>query len=495
MNDFRSSFLKSRLAKLPPLPDLAQDDQGTSQPPPPPPPNRISGDRLRGRKGLYSPLKAEGCFEQALEVKVQDRHQPIPGLEPGDHEDEDEELVFRAYYTPPRSRSKPTLPKTGGEIPTLSSSMDGGTSQSASIVIPSDALELNLSSGDLGEVDDDDGEDTDEETHDAGTLFVLHHGAGYSGLSYALVAKEITRLTEGQVGVLAMDCRGHGKTYSSDNKTSDLSLSTLTRDLISLLITMFPSNNSMPKLVLVGHSMGGAVVASACHVITHSGLAKVAGIAVLDVVEGTAIQALPAMKAIVQSQPQGFESVEEAIRWHIDSKTINNLESARISVPPLLVPNPNFDKARRDEGEEGGEEAWKEEMEELRDYDDEQSPTTNSVEGASVQAAKLDSEAKPLIWRTDLLSSEPFWQGWFKDLSSRFLSARTARLLVLAGADRLDRELMIGQMQGKYQMVVIPDVGHCLQEDAPERTAKILVDFWRRNDSISIGGIKKVGEF
>lgn len=54
--------------------------------------------------------------------------------------------------------------------------------------------------------------------------------------------------------------------------------------------------------------------------------------------------------------------------------------------------------------------------------------------------------------------------GWFKGLSSGFLACRTARLLVLAGTDRLDKELMIGQMQGKFQMEVMPDVGHMLQE-------------------------------
>lgn len=54
--------------------------------------------------------------------------------------------------------------------------------------------------------------------------------------------------------------------------------------------------------------------------------------------------------------------------------------------------------------------------------------------------------------------------GWFQGLSSSFLNARTARLLVLAGTDRLDKELMIGQMQGKFQMVVVPGVGHMLHE-------------------------------
>ncbi len=54
--------------------------------------------------------------------------------------------------------------------------------------------------------------------------------------------------------------------------------------------------------------------------------------------------------------------------------------------------------------------------------------------------------------------------GWFKSLSSRFLACRSARLLVLAGTDRLDKELMIGQMQGKFQMEVVPNVGHMLHE-------------------------------
>jgi protein phosphatase methylesterase 1 len=58
-------------------------------------------------------------------------------------------------------------------------------------------------------------------------------------------------------------------------------------------------------------------------------------------------------------------------------------------------------------------------------------------------------------------------EGWFRGLSAAFLAARTARLLVLAGTDRLDRELMIGQMQGKFQMVVVPNTGHMLHEVRP----------------------------
>ena len=40
---------------------------------------------------------------------------------------------------------------------------------------------------------------------------VCHHGAGYSGLSFACFAKEVTDLTNGNCGVLALDARQHGK--------------------------------------------------------------------------------------------------------------------------------------------------------------------------------------------------------------------------------------------------------------------------------------------
>lgn len=43
-----------------------------------------------------------------------------------------------------------------------------------------------------------------------GTVIVCHHGAGYSGLSFACMAKEITDMTKGECGVLAYDCCGHG---------------------------------------------------------------------------------------------------------------------------------------------------------------------------------------------------------------------------------------------------------------------------------------------
>lgn len=35
---------------------------------------------------------------------------------------------------------------------------------------------------------------------------------------------------------------------------------------------------------------------------------------------------------------------------------------------------------------------------------------------------------------------------------------------------------------GKYQLQVLPEAGHFIQEDQPAKTAQILVDFYKRND-------------
>jgi len=48
-------------------------------------------------------------------------------------------------------------------------------------------------------------------------------------------------------------------------------------------------------------------------------------------------------------------------------------------------------------------------------------------------------------------------------------------------------------MQGKFQMEVVPGVGHMIQEDDPTKLAEILVDFWKRNEKVLVG-VKKVGE-
>jgi protein phosphatase methylesterase 1 len=48
---------------------------------------------------------------------------------------------------------------------------------------------------------------------------------------------------------------------------------------------------------------------------------------------------------------------------------------------------------------------------------------------------------------------------------------------MLAGVDRLDKELTVGQMQGKFQMQVFHQVGHAVHEDVPEKAAECVASF------------------
>jgi protein phosphatase methylesterase 1 len=59
--------------------------------------------------------------------------------------------------------------------------------------------------------------------------------------------------------------------------------------------------------------------------------------------------------------------------------------------------------------------------------------------------------------------------GWFEGLSTLFLSSDVPKLLLLAGVDRLDKALTVGQMQGKFQLHVMPQSGHAIHEDLPDK--------------------------
>uniref|UniRef100_A0A8H7NA53 Protein phosphatase methylesterase 1 n=2 Tax=Clonostachys TaxID=110564 RepID=A0A8H7NA53_BIOOC len=148
------------------------------------------------------------------------------------------------------------------------------------------------------------------------------------------------------------------------------------------------------------------------------------------------MDALQSMQTYLSTRPGGFVSLEAGIEWHVRSRTIRNSISARTSVPALLVLPEN----------------------------------------------RQENDTRPWKWRTNLAASQPFWEDWFVGLSKKFLGAKGGKLLLLAGTDRLDTELTIGQMQGKYALQVFPEAGHFIHEDLPEKTAVSLVDFFRRND-------------
>lgn len=228
----------------------------------------------------------------------------------------------------------------------------------------------------------------------------MHHGAGSSGLSFAVVGAEVRKRLP-SAGILSLDARGHGSTATATDIRLDYGLETLRNDLLAVIEQTKAQMGwkELPPIVLVGHSLGGAVVTDLAK--SYALGNSLLGYTVLDVVEGSAMDALQSMTTYLSTRPTGFVSVQAGIDWHIRSRTIRNSLSARTSVPGLL-----------------------------------------SLDEASVSS-------RPWKWRTDLAATEPFWADWFVGLSKKFLEAKGGKMLVLAGTDRLDKELIIGQMQGE----------------------------------------------
>ncbi|KAM7477264.1 hypothetical protein LguiB_024507 [Lonicera macranthoides] len=252
-----------------------------------------------------------------------------------------------------------------------------------------------------------------------GPVVFCLHGGGYCGLSFALSASKIKE----KARIVAMDLRGHGK--SSTENEVDLSIETLCGDVLAVVKTMY--GDSPPAIVLVGHSMGGSI---AVHVAANKALPSLAGLIVVDVVEGTAMASLIHMQKILSNRMQYFPSIEKAVEWSVKGGTLRNTESARVSIPSTLTYN--------------------------------------------------DSK-KCYIHRARLMETEQYWRGWYEGLSEKFLSSPVPKLLLLAGTDRLDRTLTIGQMQGKFQMVVVRHTGHAIQEDVPDEFATLILNFISRN--------------
>lgn len=245
-------------------------------------------------------------------------------------------------------------------------------------------------------------------------LFVTHHGAGSSGLSFAALTSSIRKLLP-EAGILSLDARGHGSTTTTHNNPAnpppeDLELPTLSSDLLTVIQKTAKEMVwlTLPPIILIGHSLGGAVITD--FVINHSAALRpnaILGYVVLDVVEGSAIDALQSMQTYLSTRPTGFATPEQGIDWHIRTRTIRNSMSARISVPALLK-----------------------------------------------QVSSQSNEGKAWVWQTNLGATQPFWEGWFVGLSKKFLAGKGGKLLILAGTDRLDKELTIGQMQG---MIFTPE--------------------------------------
>uniref|UniRef100_A0A8C5N6B4 Protein phosphatase methylesterase 1 n=1 Tax=Gouania willdenowi TaxID=441366 RepID=A0A8C5N6B4_GOUWI len=250
-----------------------------------------------------------------------------------------------------------------------------------------------------------------------GPLLVLLHGGGHSALSWAVFTTAIaSRVT---CRVLAMDLRGHGATMVL--QSDDFSTQTMSSDVANVIRATY--GETPPPVVLMGHGVGGAI---SVHLASNMLIPSTVGLVAIDVVEGSAMDALHSIQNFLKGRPKSFNSMEHAIEWSVKSGQIRNLESARVSmVGQIKRCHSNVLSTNRSQG------VYK--------------------------------------WRIDLSKSEKYWDGWFRGTSNLFLSCNMPKLLLLAGIDRLDRTLTIGQMQGRFMMQVLPPCGHAVHEDKPEK--------------------------
>ncbi|PRT55947.1 Protein phosphatase methylesterase 1 [Wickerhamiella sorbophila] len=268
-------------------------------------------------------------------------------------------------------------------------------------------------------------------------LAVFQHGIGSSRHTFTQLI-DFLLASDLQPGILSFDARSHGETTPIDpSEPLDLYAETLEEDLEAIVKYYLDKYSIKAPLLIIGHSMGGNIASQLCKA---NRLPNVRGLVVLDAVEGYAVQSLSSMPSLVKTWPSSFASLDEAAEWGVRSRQLRSIEAARTSVPGML----------------------------------------KNVDGR-------------FVWVLDLLSTKPFWDSWFKGLDQAFLGAGASRLLILAGTGRLDKDLLLGQMQGKYQLVVFNDCGHFLHEDRPNKVGLTIVDFWDRNAKPPV--IPKFGKF
>ncbi|XP_053952650.1 protein phosphatase methylesterase 1 [Anastrepha ludens] len=331
----------------------------------------------------------------------------------------------------------------------------------------------------------------------AGPVLLLLHGGGYSGLTWSYFCVEITRIIHCQC--LAVDLRGHGDTKTEHE--DDLSSDTLAQDIGDLVLKLYPED--IPPLYLVGHSMGGAIAVHFAHT---AQIPSIIGITVIDIVEGTAMEALASMQSFLRSRPTYFKSIPSAIEWCIRSGQVRNVDSAKASMPGQIINCTTKQLATNelpladDEIDDGAAASsfthpFSISEDEEMGNDNGGEPTTSvapTVSGSENDGSSdssdfkkpftaHDESPKRYTWRIDLSKSEKYWVGWFTGLSEKFLNLRVPKQLLLASIDGLDKTLIVGQMQGRFQMQVLARCGHAVHEDRPHEVAEVISAYLIRN--------------
>mmetsp|Transcript_3358 Transcript_3358/g.6099 ORF Transcript_3358/g.6099 Transcript_3358/m.6099 type:complete len:329 (+) Transcript_3358:62-1048(+) len=268
-------------------------------------------------------------------------------------------------------------------------------------------------------------------TSSVGLLFI--HGMGSCGATWH---NQITQLSPFFL-TICPDLRGHG--FSGDCSSLDMDL--LVKDIIHIITTLQHSVIGRRKIILIGHSVGASIATFAAHALTTTHDSLLGGVVCLDMAEGTALAALPHMKAMLDTWPKSFPSIDSCVDWSVRHHHPTSVCSAEKSIPPTL---------RRIPSDSG-------------------SNSSPDCEG-------------PYFFRTSLRECEANWESWFVGFNAAFLNLsklKTPHILLLSTPERMDNELTVANMQGKFQLKLIQGGcgEHFLHEDQPDQTVAILTNF------------------
>ena len=243
---------------------------------------------------------------------------------------------------------------------------------------------------------------------DSEYVVVCVHGAGHSALSFSRYAQAL----KPKMCVWAMDLKCHGDTPG--DIMMDMKIDSLVKDVEGFCKAVLPEGK---KLILVGHSLGGSIVARVAMTL------KMAAFIVIDTIEESSLEHLSDMKNMLEERPIGFENEYDAIDFITSCGEMENYESACVSAPGRL----------------------------------------NLVDDGTLR------------WKTDCLMCEDDWAGWFEGFCDAFLESKPYKILVVPDINRLDSRMAVAHLNGMFQLNVFLDTHHCVHEDKPKELADVTV--------------------
>lgn len=261
-----------------------------------------------------------------------------------------------------------------------------------------------------------------------GVCLLLVHGAGGSARTWHYLVR-LFQGTSADIVLVAPDLRGHGGSSAANTMTSR----DLTDDIFRVLDALSDVIGSR-RIVLIGHSLGGAIVARVAAERRASD--NIAAVIVLDVAEETVIDSFKFLEKALRLWPTAFASQEDYVRWTVSMRRPSSSHSATISTTDHLVAD---------------------------------------VHGR-------------LRMKFDLLEWKDSWVDWFRGFDAAFLSLGMPSLLIMAHYDNLDTALSVGQMQGKFECQIMssPLRSHFIQEDSPDELFTVLMTFLRKRGFVSM---------